>query len=71
MYMITPKIHLFGLDVLELLGLVDKVVGVSLGGEAALIGLLNKVLITLLLRKRNGILLRLELEVGALQTIGR
>lgn len=70
MYMIASS-RLFGLDVLELLGLVDKVVGVSLGDETTLVGFLNKVLVALLLRKGNGILLRVELDVSSLQAVGR
>jgi hypothetical protein len=43
--------HLFGSDVLKLLGLVDKVVCISLGNKFALIRLLNKIFIALLLRE--------------------
>ena len=71
MYMIHLETQSFGLDVLELLGLVKEVVGVILGCEPALIGLLDKVFIALLLGKGNGILLRLELEVGSLHRVGR
>lgn len=68
-YKIHWKAHSFGLDVLELLRLVKEVVGISLGHEPALIRLLHKVFIALLLGKGNGILLGLELEVGALHGI--
>jgi len=66
----TSRTQSFGLDVLELLVLEKEVVGISLRDEAALIRLLNKVLISLLLGKSNGILLRLELEARALHAIG-
>lgn len=56
---------------LELLGFVKEVVRVGLGHEAALVRLLDKILIALLLGKSDGILLGLELDVGALHTIGR
>lgn len=70
MYMIASS-RLFGLDVLELLGLVDKVVGVSLGDETTLVRFLDKVFVALLLREGNGILLRVELDVSSLQAVGR
>lgn len=66
----TSRAQSFGLDVLELLVLEKEVVGVSLGDETALIGLLDKVLISLLLGESNGILLGLELDVGALHAVG-
>lgn len=56
---------------LELLGFVDEVVGVSLGDEPALIRLLNEILVSLLLRKHDRILLRLEVQVGTLHAISR
>lgn len=62
---------LFGLDVLELLRLMQEVVGISLGHEPALVRLLHKVFVALLLGKVDGILLRLELDVGTLHAIGR
>lgn len=71
MYIIHDKAHSFGLDVLELSSLVHEVVGISLGDDPAHIGLLDKVFVALLLGKGNGVLLRLELEVGALHAIGR
>lgn len=66
-----PTGYLFCLDVLELLGLVNKVVCVRLRNNLALIRLLNKVLVTLLLREENGVFLGLEVQVGALHDIGR
>lgn len=66
----TSRTQSFGLDVLELPVLVKEVVGISLGDEAALIRLLNEVFVSLLLGKSNGILLRVELDVGALHAIG-
>lgn len=56
---------------LELLGLVVEVVGVGLGNKSALVGLLNEIFVSLLLREHDGVLLRLELQVGALHAIGR
>ena len=55
----------------DLLGLVHEVVGVCLGNEFAFIGLLNKVFVSLLLRKQDGVLLRLEVNVSALHEITR
>lgn len=52
--------HLFRPDVLELLGLMQKVIRVRLGHELALIGFLHKVFIPLLLREVDGIFLGLE-----------
>lgn len=46
-----------------------KVVGICLGNEFALIGLLDKVFVALLLRKQNGVLLGLEVDVSALHDI--
>lgn len=66
----TSRARSFGLDVLELPVLVKEVVGVGLGDEAALIRLLDEVLVSLLLGKGNGILLGLELDVGALHAVG-
>lgn len=71
MYIIQREVKSFGLDMSELLGLVDEVVGIGLGHEAALVRLLDKVLVTLLLGKSDGVFLRLELQVGALHAIGR
>lgn len=69
-YIIHWKAQSLGLDVLELPRLVKEVVGISLGHKPALIRLLHKVFVALLLSKGNGILLALELEVGALHSIG-
>jgi hypothetical protein len=55
----------------ELLRLVNEVVGIGLGHETALVRFLDKVFVALLLGKSNGVFLRLELQVGALHSIGR
>lgn len=55
----------------DLLGLVHEVVGVCLWNELALIGLLNKVFVSLLLREQDGVLLGLEVDVSALHDIAR
>ena len=65
------SLHLFRPDMLELLWCVKEVVGVGLGGDFSRVGLLNEVLVTLLLGKVNGVLLVLEVDVGALHEIGR
>jgi hypothetical protein len=70
MYIIQREVKSFGLDVLELLGLVNEVVGVGLGHEAALVRLLDKVFIALLLGKCDGVFLRLKLQVCSLHVIG-
>jgi len=57
--------------VFDLLGLVHEVVGVCLGNELALIGLLDKVFVSLFLRKQNGVLLGLEVDESALHDIAR
>lgn len=71
MYIIHDKAYLFGLDVLELLRLMHKVVCIGLGHEPALIRFLDEVFITLLLGKGNGILFRFEIDVGALHAVRR
>lgn len=63
--------HLFRPDVLKLPGRVQEVVGISLRCKLARVGLLNKVLVTLLLSKVNSILLAREVDVGALHKITR
>lgn len=63
--------HLFRPDVLELSGGVQEVVGIRLGSKLARVGLLDKVLVALLLGEVNGILLALEVDVGALHEITR
>lgn len=55
----------------DLLGLVHEVVGICLGNELALIGFLNKVFVSLLLRKQDGVLLGFEVDVSALHDIAR
>lgn len=56
---------------LDLLRFVNEVVRISLRNESALIWLLNKILIALLLRKHDGILLGLEVQMSALHIISR
>lgn len=63
--------RLFRPDVLELPGGVQEVVGVGLGGKLARVWLLNKVFITLLLSKVNGVLLAFEVDVGSLHEVTR
>lgn len=70
MYKGVPPCALLGTDVLQLLWAVHEVVGVSLGNDSALVGLLDKVFVTLLVGKVDGILLGLEVEVGALHVVG-
>lgn len=70
MYIIQQR-RSFGLDVLELLRLMKEVVCISFGNKPTLIRLLNKVFIALFLSKGNGILLRLELQMGALHVVCR
>lgn len=65
------KVKSFGLDVSDLLRLVNEVVGIGLGHEAALVRFLDKVFVALLLGKSDCVFLRLELQVGALHAIGR
>jgi hypothetical protein len=48
---------LLGTDVLQSLRAVQEVVGVGLGDDFALVGLLDKVLVTLLVGKVDGIVL--------------
>lgn len=52
-----PPCALLGTDVLQLLWAVHEVVGVSLGDDSALVGLLNKVFVTLLVGKVDGVVL--------------
>ena len=66
----TRKNTLFGLNVLDLLWLMEEVVRISLRHEPALVRLLHKVFVALLLGKVDGILLRLEVDVGTLHAIG-
>lgn len=62
---------LLGTDVLQSLWAVQEVVGVSLGDDFALVGLLDKVLVALLVGKVDSIVLGLKVEVGALHVVGR
>jgi hypothetical protein len=57
-------------DNLQLAGNMYKVVGISLRREAALIRLLNKVLVALFVRKGNSIFLALELYALAVHEVG-
>mgnify|MGYP007107143429 CR=1 FL=1 len=66
-----PPCALLGTDVLQLLWAVHEVVGVSLGDDSALVGLLNKVFVTLLVGKVDGVVLGFEVEVGAMHVVGR
>ena len=55
------RIHLLlGQYDLELLGAVSEEVGVGLGSNLSLVGLLDKVLVALLVSKVDGVLLALE-----------
>ena len=60
---------LLRLDILELLWLVHEVVCICFRCESAVVRLLDKVFVALLLCKQNGILLRLEVEVGSLHRV--
>lgn len=64
------RTKLFGLDVLELLWLVEEVIGVSLRHKFAHIRLLNKIFVALFLCERDCILLGLEFQMGALHSVG-
>ena len=70
-YIIQREVKSFGLDMSELLGFVNEVVGIGLRHETALVRFLNKIFVTLLLGKIDGVFLRFELQVGALHAIGR
>lgn len=61
--------RLFGVDDLERLRLVEVVVGIRLGLELPLLGLLHKVFVALLLGKPDGVLLALEVQMSALHVI--
>lgn len=67
----THSLTLLGADVLELPGGVEEVVGVGLGGEGALGGLLDEVLVALLLGEGDGVLLALELQLRPLHEVPR
>lgn len=68
----TPLIlFLLGTDMLQLVGRVQKVVCVSLGGKVPRVGLLNKVLVSLLLCEGYGVLLGFEVDVRALHSVAR
>ena len=62
---------LFRADVLQLVGGVEEIVGICLGGELARLRLLNEVLVALLLGECDGVLLGLEVHVGALHHVAR
>lgn len=57
-------------NVLQLVGRVEEVVRVGLGRDLAALGLLHEVLIALLVGEVDGILLGLEVELGALHHVG-
>ena len=67
----TIDFPLFRSDDLQFLGAVREVVGVSLRYELPLIGLLHKILVSLLVSKVDGILLRFELYPVTLHVISR
>lgn len=54
---------------LELFRRIEEVVRIRLGSKVSLVGLLDVVLVTLLLSKANGVLLGLEVDVGALHGV--
>lgn len=58
-------------DLLELASRVEEVISIGLGAEAASVGLLDEVFVALLLGKLNGILLGVEVHVGALHVVSR
>lgn len=69
---LPPPGHIsLGPDNLQLLGAIQKVVGVRLGRKVALVRLLHKVLVPLLLGKLNGLLLGAEGQVRALHKVAR
>lgn len=55
---------------LELLGAVKELVGVSLGDNSPLVGLLDKEFVALLLGKVDGVVLGLEVQMCALHEVG-
>lgn len=61
--------NLFGPDLLQLARAVNELGGVGLGHDLALVGLLHKVLVSLLVGELDRILLRLEVEAGALHVV--
>lgn len=67
----VPPCALLGTDVLQLLWAVHEVVGVCLGDDFALVGFLDEVLVALLVGKVDGVVLGLEVQVGALHVVGR
>lgn len=62
--------HSFSVYHLQLLGLVCKEVGIRLGDELPLIGLLHKVLVSLLVGEVDGVLLAVELNSVAIHEVG-
>jgi len=66
-----PNIPLLRPNMLQLLVTPQKVVRVRLREDLPAIRLLDKVFISLLLRKPDGVLLALEVEMCALHEIGR
>ena len=52
-------------DLLQLLRAVYKLIGIRLGNDPPLVGLLHEELISLLVGKADGVLLGFEVEVGA------
>ena len=68
---IQHPIHLLGQDVLQLLGVVQEVVGVCLGRDPPRLGLLDEVFVALLLGEGHSILLALEEYARALHGVAR
>ena len=60
-----------GPDMLELLWRVKKVIRIRFDNKLALVGFLHKILVTLSLRKPDGIFFGLEVEMRSLHAIGR
>lgn len=61
----------FGPNTLELLGLMDEVVSVSLGHDPTLVGFLDKIFVSLLLGEQDRILLALKVQIRSLHAVGR
>lgn len=68
-HMYRPS-SLFGSHHLEFFGAVEELVGVGLGDDSSLVGLLDEEFVTLLFSKVDSVLLGLEVEVGALHGVG-
>lgn len=62
--------NLFGLDMLELLWRMKKVVRIGLRDKLALIRFLDEIFITLFLSKCDSVFLRLEVDMRSLHAVG-